>query len=644
MHRPNANERIGTAALAGFRSVLRTASLCGLLLIAAAPNPAQAAPKQVLVLQSLDRGNLVLDQFIGEFRVQLDKRAGEPVNVVQIVVGPTGFVGAPKQAMVDYIRSIYAERRPPDLVMSIGGPAAVFARQHRGQLFPEAPLLFASVDVRYLSDAPLADNEAAVAVVNDFPRLIDDILQVLPETRHVFMIVGSGSLGKFWRRVLDEEFVRFRGRLTFTWSDDLALPDILRRVADLPSHSAIVYLTFGSDAHGGAFADEQVLTSLHSAAEAPMFGAFTPLLGHGIVGGSLMSIDGLARRTADVAGQILRGAPASSLSPRPHLPGAPTFDWRELQRWGIPESRLPPGSIVQFRAPSLWEQYKRTVLAAVAVLILQSLLIASLLYERRARRRAEIGSRRNLALAADVNRRDTISALASSIGHELGQPLTSIRYNAHALQMMVTSNQAAPDETGEILADIQAEAALATQIIDRHRALLRSHQLHKKPIDLHSVIDEGLALVAHHMRERQVEVALVLSSTPCVVDGDQVLLVQVLVNLLKNAIDALSETPAAKRRITIRTSATISHVELSVSDTGGGLPAEIHAKLFTPFVTTKPHGLGIGLAIAQRIVDAHGGTIGAQESSGGGATLVVTLPRVAARAQPAALEGRPQQK
>ena len=92
MHRPNANQRIGTAALAGFRSALRTASLCGLLLIAVTPNPAQAAPKQILVLQSLDRGNLVLDQFIGDFRVQLDKQAGEPVDVVQIVVGPTGFV------------------------------------------------------------------------------------------------------------------------------------------------------------------------------------------------------------------------------------------------------------------------------------------------------------------------------------------------------------------------------------------------------------------------------------------------------------------------------------------------------------------------------------------------------------------------
>jgi len=290
---------------------------------------------------------------------------------------------------------------------------------------------------------------------------------------------------------------------------------------------------------------------------------------------------------------------------------------------------LPPGSVVQFRGPSLWDEFGHAVLIAVGVLMLQSLLIASLLYERRARRRAESDSRRNLALAADANRREMISALASSIGHELGQPLSSIMYNAQALQMMVTANQASPDETGEILADIQAEAVLATQIIDRHRTLLRSHQLHKKPIDLRSVIDESLALVAHDRRARQVEATLDLSSTSCVIDGDQVLLVQVLVNLLRNAIDALAETPPARRRITIRSAGTPADVEVSVSDTGAGLSAEVIGRLFTPFVTTKPHGLGIGLAIAQRIVDAHGGTIGARANPGGGATFTVTLPRSA---------------
>ena len=160
-----------------------------------------------------------------------------------------------------------------------------------------------------------------------------------------------------------------------------------------------------------------------------------------------------------------------------------------MQRWGIPESRLPPGSVVRYRGPSLWEEYRVTVLSAAGVLVVQSLLIVGLLYQRRARQRAEIDSRRNLALAADASRRQTMSALTSSIAHELGQPLSSMMHNAQALQMMVTANRATPDTIGEILSDIQSQGVRATQIIDRHRTMLRSHQLDKKPIDLHAVIN-----------------------------------------------------------------------------------------------------------------------------------------------------------
>jgi len=307
--------------------------------------------------------------------------------------------------------------------------------------------------------------------------------------------------------------------------------------------------------------------------------------------------------------------------------GPPIFDWRELWRWGIPESRLPPGSVVQFRPPSLWAEHKATVLTAVGAIVLQSFLIALLLFESRARQHAEIESRRNLALAADANRRETISALTASIGHELGQPLSAIMNNAKTLQIMVAANRPAPDATAEILADIKTEVVLATQIIERHRTMLRSHQLDKTPIDLHAVIDETLALVAHDMRARQIETTLDLSSTPCVIDGDHVLLQQVLVNLVRNAMDALAEAPPASRRITIRSAVTAADIEVSVRDTGTGLPAEIIGTLFTPFITTKSLGLGIGLTIAQRIVDAHAGTITAHENANGGATFTVTLPR-----------------
>ena len=90
------------------------------------------------------------------------------------------------------------------------------------------------------------------------------------------MVMGSGQLGQFWRQELEDEFKRFHERLTFIWSNDLSLPEILRRCASLPSDSAIVYLTFGTDAQGGAYADERVLADLHATANAPLFASQSP--------------------------------------------------------------------------------------------------------------------------------------------------------------------------------------------------------------------------------------------------------------------------------------------------------------------------------------------------------------------------------
>jgi signal transduction histidine kinase len=612
---------IASARLVALVSVL----LCTAPSLAAAQTSAAPAVRQVLLLQSFDRGNLVIDNFTGNFRADLDQLAGGPVNVVQIVIGPTGFVVAPEHEVVDYVTSTYANRPKPDQIIAVGGPAALFARKYRRELFPDVPLLFASVDQRFLRGAPPAANEIAVTVTNDFPGVVDDILQLLPQTRQVFMVTGSGPLGKFWKRELEEPLKRFHDRLTFTWSDDLSLPEILRRCAILPANSAIFYLTFGADAAGGAYADERALADLHAIANAPIFGAFSPLLSHGIVGGRLLSMGDLSRSTAEVSARLLAGAVPSSIEAVPHPPRRPMFDWRELQRWGIPESRLPAGSVVQYRRPTLWEEYRLTVLAAVVVLAVQMVLIAGLLYQRRERQRAETENRANLSLAADVSRRETMAALTNSITHELGQPLGSMLSNAHALQRMVAADQATPDAIGEILSDIRAQGVQASQIIERHRTMLGARPLERREVDLRDVINQSLALVAHDLRRRQIAVNVELSYVPCVTMGDQVLLQQVLVNVLVNAMDAMAQTPPGRRQLTIRSEARATEVEVSVRDNGTGLPAD--AMLFTPFVTTKSKGLGIGLTIARTIVDAYGGAINGRNNPQGGAIFTVTLPR-----------------
>ena len=196
--------------------------------------------------------------------------------------------------------------------------------------------------------------------------------------------------------------------------------------------------------------------------------------------------------------------------------------------------------------------------------------------------------------------------------------------------MMLTADRATPGTMGEILSDIETEGVQATQIIERHRTMLRGHQLDTKPIDLHVVIHESLALVAHEMGTRQIEATINRSSSPCIITGDGVLLQQVLVNLLMNAMDAMIATPPGRRRVTISTEVRATDVAVSVRDAGSGLPAQIDGALFAPFVTTKANGLGIGLTITQAIVEAHRGTIDARNNPEGGATFTVTLRRIEA--------------
>ena len=491
------------------------------------------------------------------------------------MVAPAGFITPPEEPVVDFLRSAFADRAAPDLIVTVGGPAAAFARKHPRTLFPGAPRLFAAVDQRFLQEAPLAGNETAVAVVNDVPRLVDDILHLFPRTTQVFVVTGTGPIGRFWHRELEREFQRFHGRLTFVWSDELSFKEVLRRVATLPPDSAILYVSVVTDALGGSYADERALAEIHARASAPLFGSQSALLGHGIVGGMMMSTDHLGRQAADVAVRILNGEPAGTIRIPPQPVGPTIFDGRELNRWGIRENRLPEGSIVRLRGSSLWRDHRGKISCAGGA-ALQTLLIVGLLYQRRARFSAEVESRRSLAMAAGRQSGTTMSALTGSIAHELSQPLNAILHNARAGEMLITSGRSTPETLAEILADIRTADLQATQIIERHRAMLRSRPLEKGPSTSTPSCGRAWAWSptrAFCGRSRSPSICL---RSP-VSSGDPVLLQQVLVNLMMNAIEAMAESPPDRRRFLVRDDVRPDGVEISVQDAGPGLPEPIVA-------------------------------------------------------------------
>jgi signal transduction histidine kinase len=586
-----------------------------------------SAVRNVLLLQSFERGFRVIDRFTETFQSELASRAAVPVTISQFVVNPAGFATAPDAASIEFLRTAFVNRQKPDLVVTAGGPAATFARRYRQELFRDTPFLFTAVDTRYLEDAPLAGNETAVTVSSDYASVVEDALRVLPDTKTVMVVTGAGTLGQFWRSQLTPDLQRFGTRLTFIWSDTLSYDDMLRRTATLPADSAILYIAAGTFADGSWRSEATAFADLLKRANAPLFGVQEAHLGMGIVGGRLLATDDLGALTAAAAVRILDGESPSAIGVLRRTQGATSeYDSRQLTRWRIPESRLPPHSVVEYREPSLWRDYRQEALMAAGTLSVQSLLIAGLVYQRHARRRAETQSRTNLALAADANRRATVSAMTGSIAHELSQPLNAIQHNAQAGEMLIGANRGTPEALQEILADIRTANVRASQIIERHRTMLRNHEVDRKPIDLRSVVRESVAFVVHDTSAKQIQIDIALPAAACIVRGDRVLLQQVLVNVIMNAVDAMAATPPEKRRITVRLDVTQEAVDLSVRDAGSGLPVSVDHQVFEPFVTTKRNGIGIGLTIARAIVEAHRGTMAARNNPEGGATFTITLP------------------
>ena len=227
---------------------------------------------------------------------------------------------------------------------------------------------------------------------------------------------------------------------------------------------------------------------------------------------------------------------------------------------------------------------------------------------------------------AHVTRVSTMGQLASSLAHELNQPLGAILRNAEAAELFLQDPSPDLDEVRAILADIRKDDQRAGEVIDRMRALMKRREAERRRLDLNLLAGEVVTLVRPDAEKRRVRLALETDPALPPVHGDRVQLQQVLLNLLLNAMDALDDNPPARRLVTVRARPVGATVEVAVSDNGHGIPADKLLRVFEPFFTSKPNGLGMGLAISRSIIEAHGGRLWAENNEAGGATFTFTLP------------------
>lgn len=336
----------------------------------------------MLLLHSFGLNFSPYNDYVAHLRGDLARQSPGPVDIYEVSLATARFTEGEREGpFVEYVNSLFADRRP-DLVVSIGAPAAGFAQRYREQLFPSTPLLLSAVEERRLKGASLLETDAAVSVKIDLPAVIDNIFTVLPETAHVAVVIGDSPLEKFWLDEMRREFRQFESRIELIWLNELPFGDMLKRVAALPPHSAIFFGLLSVDAAGVPYEEDRALAAVHAAANAPIFSFVDAHFGKGIVGGPLISLAGVSREAAAVAGQILRG---NAPEPRLRSVGYATsaFDWRELRRWGVSEASLPVGSVVQFHEPTTWERYRWQILLGGTLFALQAGLIVVLLMSAR---------------------------------------------------------------------------------------------------------------------------------------------------------------------------------------------------------------------------------------------------------------------
>jgi two-component system sensor kinase FixL len=228
---------------------------------------------------------------------------------------------------------------------------------------------------------------------------------------------------------------------------------------------------------------------------------------------------------------------------------------------------------------------------------------------------------------AHVSRISTMGELASSLAHELNQPLTAILSNAQAAQRFLAANPTDLEEVREILKDIVQDNSRAGEIIRRMRRLVKKEGLEFAPLDLGSVIGDVVLLARSDAVFHNIRVSLEIDPDLPPVRGDKVQLQQVLLNLLLNAFDAMRDCPANEREIRLRAERDGARMAtVAVRDHGTGLGSEKLETIFQPFYTTKRDGLGMGLSISRSIIEAHGGHLWAENNPDRGATFYFTVP------------------
>jgi PAS domain S-box-containing protein len=307
-----------------------------------------------------------------------------------------------------FLRAKY-EKRPPDVVITLGSVALPFIVRHRDDIAPNAPVVFTSVSPQNYGALQLPPNVTGIITEFNLDKTLALAERLQPEASRLFVIAGSGEVDRRWQSTARKTIEDRQRKFEVTYLFERSYANLVEEVSKIPRDSIVMLLTVFADREGNAYVPAQVAGSLSAVSPAPLYAPYDTYIGNGIVGGFVETFESVGVRAADMALQILAGKDPATIAPQTNPGQAYRVDHRAMARWGLQESKLPPETVVLFKEPTIWTEHRGAFVAAILIVALQSLIVAALLFQRRRRLRAE-------NLLKESEERMTFAAAAANIG------------------------------------------------------------------------------------------------------------------------------------------------------------------------------------------------------------------------------------
>jgi signal transduction histidine kinase len=556
--------------------------------------------KRVLLLHSFGREFAPYELIVATIRTELAKGSSEPVAVYDASLD-SGQTSAAEdsQAFIDLLRHRFASS-PPDVVITIGPPAAAFYPQNRDKVFPATPLILAGLDARFIPKSALRDGDVAVANHQNVPGFVGNILRVLPDTQTIEVVLGDTPLERYWADDSRREFAQFANRVKVEWLNDLTLDQMRARVASLPPHSAVLYAFVMIDAAGVPYERGVALQRLLEVSTAPVFSMAESEVGQGVVGGPYESQHREGELAAAAALRALSGQNTSKPVIQVVEDEAPVYDWRELKHWHIDPARLPAGSEIRFQPPSIWDEHRTLIVTAMSIFLLQAALLIGLAWQRIHRRRAE-GEAMTLSGRLITAHEDERRWLARELHDDITQRLAGLAIDAARLSAAELSP-----------ADTEARRSIRGGLVqlseDVHDL---SYRLHPSVLDDLGLVEALKAECERVARVESIQVNVQADRLP------QSMPKEVALGIYRVAQEALRN---------VARHAKASTVELSLALNEGGLLLTItdNGRGFDPGAPARRPS--VGHASMRERIRSLGGKLDIQSTPGMGSTVVAWVP------------------